>query len=251
MKKCANCKDIKDEKEFGKDKYAKDGFTHSCKLCRKNSYDRYVENNPEKIKEKNKAQREKNKERIKTYTKEYSNRPEIKERRKIYNKNLVSDPEFKKRKNSLRKEKYKNDLRYKTHCLMSTRMKRSISDHNFNKNGLSIEKILGYDMLFLIKHLESKFEEGMDWNNRGKGEGKWEIDHIIPDSWFNYQSVNDEGFKQSWDIENLQPMWSIENLKKHNKFAGTLNNRILKDEIMTTEGLRVENWKQIIQKKEQ
>ena len=32
--------------------------------------------------------------------------------------------------------------------------------------------------------------------------------------------MEDEGFKKSWALENLQPMWAEENIKKGNRFAG-------------------------------
>ena len=64
----------------------------------------------------------------------------------------------------------------------------------------------------LIKHLESKFTNGMSWNNYGLG--GWEIDHVIADVKFNYSSKEDRGFKDSWALNNLQPMWYWDNRSK-------------------------------------
>lgn len=60
------------------------------------------------------------------------------------------------------------------------------------------------------------FQPGMTWENYGK----WHIDHKTPDSWFQYNSINDDGFKKSWALENLQPMWAKDNLSKGNKYEG-------------------------------
>ena len=52
----------------------------------------------------------------------------------------------------------------------------------------------------------------MNWGNQGK----WHIDHVIPDSWFSYDSDQDDNFKKSWALENLQPLWSNLNSLKNN-----------------------------------
>ena len=85
-----------------------------------------------------------------------------------------------------------------------------------SKSGNSTFKILPYSLIELRKHIESKFQEGMNWENYGK----WEIDHIIPDSWFTYGSIDDDEFKKSWALDNLQPMWKRENASKSNKYSG-------------------------------
>ncbi len=37
----------------------------------------------------------------------------------------------------------------------------------------------------LKQHLESHWQPGMSWSNYGYGSDKWNIDHIIPCSFFN------------------------------------------------------------------
>lgn len=66
----------------------------------------------------------------------------------------------------------------------------------------------------------------MSWENYGE----WHIDHIIPDSWFNYSSTEDDEFKKSWSLDNLQPMWGKENQSKGNKYAGKWTPDTIKDE---------------------
>ena len=57
----------------------------------------------------------------------------------------------------------------------------------------------------------------MNWRNYGFGAGKWTIDHIIPDSSFDYFSMEDKNFQKSWSLKNLRPLDFIENIRKNNK----------------------------------
>jgi len=99
-------------------------------------------------------------------------------------------------------------------------MKASISarlrSRNSSKNYTSTFLMLSYTLEELLERLESKFTEGMAWDNYGM----WEIDHITPDSWFSYESYNDEGFMESWSLGNLQPLWKSENASKGNRYKG-------------------------------
>lgn len=87
---------------------------------------------------------------------------------------------------------------------------------NSGKNYTSTFSMLPYTFEELIDRLESQFQEGMSWKNYGE----WEIDHIKPDSWFDYKSYNDKGFTDSWALENLQPLWKSDNASKSNKYEG-------------------------------
>ena len=74
--------------------------------------------------------------------------------------------------------------------------------------------------------MENLFEYGMTWDNYGKGKNKWNIDHIDPDSWFTYISMDCAGFKQSWALSNLQPMWESENMSKGNYYSGKYQKQV-------------------------
>jgi hypothetical protein len=57
-KTCATCKIEKEFKEFVRDKTEKDGYTYSCKVCRREKYNLWAKNNPDKVKEKNLKRKE-------------------------------------------------------------------------------------------------------------------------------------------------------------------------------------------------
>ncbi len=81
------------------------------------------------------------------------------------------------------------------------------------KNNQKWEKLIGYPVLELMKHLEKQFKDGMNWENYGE----WHIDHIIPVSIFNFTKPEHEDFKKCWALKNLQPLWAVKNLSKGNK----------------------------------
>jgi hypothetical protein len=82
----------------------------------------------------------------------------------------------------------------------------------------SVLASLPYSMHELCEHLESRFEPGMSWDNYGKH--GWHIDHIKPQSWFQYSSENDPQFIECWSLSNLQPLWASDNCKKGNRYIG-------------------------------
>ena len=85
-----------------------------------------------------------------------------------------------------------------------------------------IEKRLGYTAEDLVSHIESQFNDKMNWKNWGQyrigGIYTWQIDHIIPQSYYKYTSLEDPNFAECWKMENLRPLCSIENSKKGANF---------------------------------
>jgi hypothetical protein len=79
------------------------------------------------------------------------------------------------------------------------------------KNGSAVND-LGCSIEDLKTHLESKFKDGMTWENYGQ----WHIDHVRPLSSFNL-AVKQE-FKSACHYSNLQPLWAKDNLIKSNKY---------------------------------
>lgn len=89
-----------------------------------------------------------------------------------------------------------------------------------NKAG-SVFKYLPYSPEELRSHIESLFEDWMSWNNFGgrpcDKRKTWWLDHIVPQSKFPYQSLDDPLFQQCWTLDNLRPLEKIKNIKKGDK----------------------------------
>ena len=114
-------------------------------------------------------------------------------------------------------EKRKNNPHLKLSHNFSNLVLQRLKRRSSGKEGKQTFKHLPYTLNELISHLESLFEPWMNWENYGVGAGKWTIDHIIPDSSFNYSSMRDKEFQKCWSLNNLGPLEFIKNIKKGNK----------------------------------
>lgn len=76
--------------------------------------------------------------------------------------------------------------------------------------------LLPYSPTELKEHLERQFEPWMNWDNWGmyriKGDKKWQIDHIIPQSKLPFDSLDHPNFLKSWDLSNLRPLEALTNI---------------------------------------
>jgi len=93
-------------------------------------------------------------------------------------------------------------------------MWRSILKSSLNRLG-QIKKsksneLVGYDSLTLKLHLESLFDNKMNWDNYNK---YWQVDHIIPVSLF--KEDTDVSIVNS--LDNLRPLCKIYNNSRGNK----------------------------------
>ena len=92
---------------------------------------------------------------------------------------------------------------------MRTRLSSYCRKIQVDKNFKTMDA-LGCTSLELKHHLESRFTEGMNWDNYGK----WHVDHIKPIS---LAKTEQEAIQLS-HYTNLQPLWAADNLKKSNKY---------------------------------
>lgn len=79
-------------------------------------------------------------------------------------------------------------------------------------------KLIGCSVSELKLYLESLFKENMTWNNWGKGEGKWHVDHIIPCAYFELSDPEQQ--KLCFHYTNLQPLWEKDNVSKKSLYSG-------------------------------
>jgi hypothetical protein len=142
----------------------------------------------------------------------FSNQEERKERRRYLARIRYQNNREKlsKYKNQYQKKKRSEDNLYRMKHLMRNVILNSFKNKGFKKGGKA-EDIIGCSYEFLLEHLESKFKDGMTWENRGVY--GWHIDHIVP---LSSASNEDELIKLN-HYTNLQPLWALDNLKKSNK----------------------------------
>lgn len=102
----------------------------------------------------------------------------------------------------------RNNIQFKLAANLRTRLWFALKKNQ--KYGSAVAG-LGCSLIRLKEYLESKFQNGMTWNNYGE----WHIDHIKPLSKFNL--TNKKEFFEACHYTNLQPLWAKDNLKKSNK----------------------------------
>lgn len=111
------------------------------------------------------------------------------------------------------KNRRKTDMSYRLTTILRSRLNRALKGNV--KTGSAVND-LGCSIEDLKKYLESKFTNGMSWDNYGKR--GWHIDHIRPLSSFNL--IDSTELKQATHYTNLQPLWHVDNYKKSNKWSG-------------------------------
>ncbi len=174
---CTKCKVEKPFNDYYKHKNGKDGLNPVCKLCWKEENKMFEQNNPRY------EYRSKRYQSIKTE----------------HNKAVIKRT----------KERYNNDIEFKLLSNIRSRILKAIKGYTKSK---TTKELLGIDIEQYKIYLESKFKEGMDWNNHGS---VWEIDHIMPCDSFDMLDPKQQ--KQCFHYTNTQPLFKIQNRIKSNK----------------------------------
>ena len=204
----------------------KNGKLYSfCKKCHNQKSKLYNIKNKKSIKEYFKSYYKKNKEKMdinalewriqnKDYLIEYEKNRNIS--RSEYNS--TKSKEYRKKNKERCREKgtaYKRlrrerDEDYKIIMNLRSRIYSALKRSQALKADSTVE-LLGCNLEDFKHHLQSKFKEGMTFNNYGR----WHIDHIVPCSLFDLK--NEYHQKLCFHYTNLQPLWACENLKKGSK----------------------------------
>ena len=223
MKVCPKCGLSKSLDYFYKNKRTKDGLTVWCKTCCAISNKKHHSLNKLEINSKQRDYYNKHKdERKVVIAKWQENNPEkvkniIKKwRSKNRDKAIIATNKWKKQNPDkvkiLKAGQYKR-YRKKPSFVLSVSLSNGIrsSLKKGMKAGRSWEKLVGYDVNKLKKHLEKQFDDNMSWDNYGS---YWHIDHIIPIAAFNFEKPEDDDFKKCWSLKNLRPLESKVNMSK-------------------------------------
>jgi hypothetical protein len=221
MKKCSKCHIEKDIDCFRK--------KHSqCKSCCNLYNKKYGQKHKLEKRAYNKQYKLENKDKIKVARSQYY--LENKERENNSNKQYYNDNKIS--INSKRVQyiinRRKLDINFKIRHDISASVRSHFHRNCLVKGKKSVLQFLSYSIQDLKDHLESQFERWMTWDNRGiykvdkwqdddPSTWTWQIDHIIPQSTFNYTSMEDQAFKDCWALSNLRPYSAKQNLLDKNR----------------------------------
>ncbi len=206
---CTVCFTEKPLELFHNQKISKDGKRAVCKECRaimaKNTNPitwakrkKKISENPilkAKLAIAGRIYRLNNKEKIQERNRKYGK--SVKDSRKIYlNKYL--------------KQRREIDINFKLRLNWHKRIWDALngtccSNETMNVLGIGSEELRNY--------IQSKFKDGMNWNNYGKN-GIWELDHIRPASIFDLTDYSQ--LCLCFHYTNLQPLFRGENMRKFN-----------------------------------
>lgn len=183
---------IRREKDRDKHNEWQRGYREKTKEKQSEYAKKYYDENRDNILEEKKEYWELNKEKIKEKKKKYKseNKDKINEWRREYNR---------KRKES--------DIVFKLSHNIRNLIRLSFKNNNHRKNAKTYD-ILGCSFEEFKAHLENKFQDWMNWENKGLYNGDfnygWDIDHIIPVS----SASKEEELIKLNHYTNLQPLCS-------------------------------------------
>lgn len=176
----------------------------------------------EKNRATSKAWYDANPERTSAYSKKYykANKEEINARNKVWHEankektNARSTAWYEANKeeaNAQSRDKYASDIPYK--------LSKLVRDACIRATGKGAGKQEAIDLLGCTpeeykEYLESKFQQGMTWDNHTVD--GWHIDHILPLNESGTTLTEEEKLKRL-HYKNTQPLWAKDNMKKGNK----------------------------------
>ncbi|WJV25917.1 MULTISPECIES: hypothetical protein [Pseudomonas] len=196
-----------------------------CITCQISKSTRYKQDNKEPLKEKRKTYISANREKIRetanaahrrnsTYrnalraANRVEKRDEILVReRKYYEGNRELLRESRRDYYRAYMKQRRTDPEFKAKTRMRDMIRRTLARTGLSKETRT-EELLGYRCADLRAFLESKFLEGMTWDNYGA----WHIDHIISIKAMVDSGITDPAIINA--LSNLQPLWSFDNLSK-------------------------------------
>jgi len=197
---CRTCKEDKDASLFSPKETR-------CKACNSKRATEYRLSNREKFLATKKKcyQKHLDENRNDALTRYYKNHERNKQRSLAYNR--AHKEEIRVRDNAYRKARKANDPAYKLKSTLRIRINAALAGKT--KSASTLE-ILGCTVDALKQHLQSKFTEGMHWNNHGTH--GWHVDHVIPCASFDLSDHEQQ--RKCFHYTNLQPLWAADNIRK-------------------------------------
>lgn len=120
---------------------------------------------------------------------------------------------MKRKENAARRQKH--DIQYKIRKRLHHHIYLALNEWKKEK----LYELLGCTMPTFIQYIESKWIEGMSWENYGvyrlDQPMTWHLDHVIPSSAFDLTKIEER--EKCFHYTNLQPLWAVDNIRKGNK----------------------------------
>ena len=201
MKECSRCHNIKSLDEFHKSSRSKDGHKELCKSCKKEDHHTHYILNKDSYIENNKLWTKRNRCKMRSYYRKYN---KTQNRKKYITSYRI--------KNRLRRTIYQRrlmhtNISYRIATYLRHRLGSAIKSQNCQKINKTLI-LLGCSVKYFRAYLESKFSDGMTWDNYGK----WHIDHIKPCATFDLSIPSEQC--ACFHYTNMQPLWSMDNYRK-------------------------------------
>lgn len=212
-KRCCACKQVKPIEQFALCKTNADWHATSCKPCAVERSRQWRNKNPERARAHSYAQFQKERVKPKGERFKYNRAWYLRNKEKAHaatRKWGAANLEKKRRGNliSLRK-RLANDPAFALLFKIRTRVRLILKGL---RKSASTERLLGCTAAECRKYLEMHFEPWMSWDNYGRGEGRWEIDHVVPVSAFDLSDPDQQ--KLCFHYTNLRPLCSKKNREK-------------------------------------
>lgn len=205
---CLKCGLDKDESDFYSDRTRKSGKHPYCKGCFNAGRKVYYEANKPEILARQKEYTSRNREAKRAKDRQYRARniDRVKEVQKEYrtkNKDkILAD----------RRRRWREDPRFKLSVALRNRINFVLSGRRKTKSSL---ELLGCSYEEARKYIETRFQEGMTWENHGL----WHIDHKKPLLGADVDLDDPNRVSELCHYTNLQPLWGAENIRKSNRMV--------------------------------
>ena len=204
-KVCNKCNIEKDVTEFGKNRRSKDNLHYYCKICSRWYVEEYKKKNRTEYLKSKKKHREKHSEYISEYGKEWYIKNKGDTKFKLFRKE-----ERREYDREYSKKRYHSDILYKLSDLISSAIWLSLNEKGYTKKCRTY-RVLGCTYEEFKTHIESKWEDWMNWDNHGLYNGErnygWDLDHIVPLS----SAQCEEDVYRLNHYSNIQPLCSYVN----------------------------------------
>lgn len=111
-----------------------------------------------------------------------------------------------------RRDRYHNDVNFMLRSRVSNTINQYLRRTLVPGKRRPTQELVDWTIPQMRTHLELLWEPGMNWSNYGKLAGQWSIDHVVPQTAFDFTKPDE--IRRCWALSNLRPMWHADNRKK-------------------------------------